>query len=931
MHWITGLIGAFFGASLAEAGTAFLGAIVGMVLGWHFGRHVKWSARLKAVEDKLARLEGRAAAEAVRAAAEPAPVRPPAAEAAPAPVAATETPIPQPDLAPVAASEAVTPRMSERVVPDAAAAPPPPPPPAPGVAATAADAPPPLFQPSPWQRPPHVPSSLDRFVGSIKSWFTEGNVPVKVGVVVLFFGVAALIKYAVDQEWLTLPIEVRMAGIAAAGVAALVFGWRQRSARRVFGLALQGGALGVLLLTVFASFRLYHLITPMAAFVLIGIVVAGAALLAVLQDALALAVLGFVGGFLGPVLIQTGSADHVALFSYYAVLNLAIFVVAWIRPWRALNLVGFGFTFVVGLAWGREFYRPELFASVEPFLVAFFLFYVAIAVLYALRAPDDRRGFVDSTLVFGTPLLAFPLQAAMVDDRMLLAYSALAVGALYAFLFVWLRRRERLETLALSYAALSVGFLTLAVPLALSARWTSGAWALEGAALVWLGLRQQRRLPIAVGGLLQLAAGFSLWFAFIDQSGASVAEGEMAIVNGWCFGALILAFAGLFCARRLDMAGAPVGFSRLLFLWAWAWWIWAGVREIDAHAANADIGNWLVGFTVLTMLGAGWAWRRFQWPPYQWPVLLGFALGPVLALLTQALNGATLEANGWLAWLFWLAGAWSVLALVREPRMRGLAFAHVFYLATLALVLGLEGEYLARVTFALGDGWRVTLAVVPLLALTLGTFRVPALAAAPLAAEFEGYRRGWFVLALMALMAWWLVSLANDGGAYPLGYLPLLNPVELCEIGALLLVLALVRAGIVAPEPTNRRALQVILIGAGFVTLTIATLRGVHHYGPAPWSPAILDSMLAQASLTVVWSLAGMAAWITGSKRLSRPLWLAGAVLMAIVLAKLILVDRRYTGDLPGIVSFFAFGILCLIVGYIAPSPPKQAAAEEPT
>jgi uncharacterized membrane protein len=133
---------------------------------------------------------------------------------------------------------------------------------------------------------------------------------------------------------------------------------------------------------------------------------------------------------------------------------------------------------------------------------------------------------------------------------------------------VWLRKRDRLETLALSYAALSVGFLTLAVPLALSARWTSGAWALEGAALVWLGLRQQRRLPIAVGGLLQLAAGFSLWYAFIDQSGGSAAEGEMAIVNGWCFGALILAVTGTVlraparhgrCADRLLAAAVPVG------------------------------------------------------------------------------------------------------------------------------------------------------------------------------------------------------------------------------------------------------------------------------------------------------------------------------------------------------------------------------------
>jgi uncharacterized membrane protein len=139
----------------------------------------------------------------------------------------------------------------------------------------------------------------------------------------------------------------------------------------------------------------------------------------------------------------------------------------------------------------------------------------------------------------------------------------------------------------------------------------------------------------------------------------------------------------------------------------------------------------------------------------------------------------------------------------------------------------------------------------------------------------------------------------------------------------------LLRQGVIAPEASNRRALAVILIGAAFAMLTITTLRGVHHWGPAVWGPNILDSMLAQASLTVVWSLTGMAAWIAGSKRRSRPLWLAGAVLMAVVLAKLALVDRHYTGDLPGIVSFFAFGILCLIVGYIAPSPPKARAAGE--
>ena len=77
-------------------------------------------------------------------------------------------------------------------------------------------------------------------------------------------------------------------------------------------------------------------------------------MLAVLQDARALAVLGIVGGFLAPMLASTGSGNHVALFSYYAMLNSAIFGIAWFKAWRVLNVLGFVFTFGIGSAVGRD-------------------------------------------------------------------------------------------------------------------------------------------------------------------------------------------------------------------------------------------------------------------------------------------------------------------------------------------------------------------------------------------------------------------------------------------------------------------------------------------------------------------------------------------------------------------------------------------------
>ena len=58
----------------------------------------------------------------------------------------------------------------------------------------------------------------------------------------------------------------------------------------------------------------------------------------------------------------------------------------------------------------------------------------------------------------------------------------------------------------------------------------------------------------------------------------------------------------------------------------------------------------------------------------------------------------------------------------------------------------------------------------------------------------------------------------------------------------------------------------------------------------------------------------------------SRPgvVWLAGAVTMAVVLAKLLLIDRSHLGNLFGIGSFIAYGLLCTVIGYLAPAPPKR-------
>ncbi len=779
-----------------------------------------------------------------------------------------------------------------------------------------------------WTPPPYEPNAMDKAVDYIKRWFTQGNVPVKIGVLVLFGGVAALLKYAADQGWFTFPIELRLAGIAAAALAALLFAWRKRQSHRAFALSLQGGAIGVLLLTVFAAFRLYQLLPTSAAFALLVILVAGTGVLAVLQDALALALLGIVGGFLAPVLISSGNGNHIALFSYYAVLNAAILGVAWIKPWRALNLAGFAFTFAIATVWGSLSYRPQLFNSTEPFLVLFFLFYVAIPILYSLRQAPQKRGLVDGTLTFGTPLLAFALQAALLqNDRMTLAFSALSAAALYTVLAWLLLRRLKLDVLGQSFAILAVGFATIAVPLALSARSTACTWALEGAGLVWLGLRQDRRMPRWTGYVLQFLAGMAYFINLESHHSADA----LPLLNGDLLGALLVALAG-FASARLLLAHSKVAppLANLLFVWALGWWLFAGAQEIHRFAPQDFKTDWLFGFAAFTAWLAAELRRRWDWEICAWPAaaLIPFAL-PMIVLIGDNGHGS-LEGFGAFAWALWLLAALRVLACLKLADLKQLPLLHFIFLWVIVLLLNAEFTHLSESHFALATIWVTLCGLAPFALAFWLTLLRSAPTRFPLDDQAEKHRPYLLASLALAMGAAALSGLFAEGNPTPLTYVPIVNPLELAQLFLLLLMLRWYRQTSDEGTATISAELRTrFLVLSGFVLLTSITLRSVHFFTGAPWSDALFDSPMAQASLSVVWSLTGIIAMVLGARRNSRGIWIGGALLMGVVIGKLILVDRHHLHDLPAILGTLAVGLLLLVVGYFAPVPPRQVAAKE--
>lgn len=799
----------------------------------------------------------------------------------------------------------------------------------------------PVFEPRPAAEraePAHIdreaqPSFGERIASAVKGFFTGGNVVVRTGMIILFFGVAFLLKYAVDRN--AFPIEYRLGGISLGALVLFALGWRLRLKQPMYALVLQGGAVGLLYLTVFASAKLYALIPVGGAFLLMVGLVAACGALAVLQDSRALASIGSIGGFLAPVLTATGQGNHVTLFSYYALLNAGILGIAWFKAWRSLNLIGFVFTFLIASAWGVLRYRSEYFYTTEPFLVLFFLFYVAIAVLYAFRQPPRLKGFVDGSLVFGVPIVAFGLQTGLVREfEFGLAYSAVAISAAYLLLaaVLWQLRAEGMRLLTEAFLALGVVFASLAVPFALDGHWTAATWALEGAALVWVGVRQKRVLARNFGLVLQLGAGAAFGIE------AESITASMPVINAFFLGAMTVSLGGLFSSFYLYRSKAELcdwerQFHIPMLVWGLLWWFGAGVIEIADH--TAERGNnqavallCLFSLSVALMTGVQrWlSWSTLRHPPA--------ALLPVAALIALGVIHEGKDMNllgGWgmVAWPVFFAIQYRVLWLYEDVWKDVLV--RIWQLCTLWLavcLLSSEAAWHLQWTVQLTEAWALAgLGTVPafiLLGLLVWGRHIPW----PVVRHQEDIFGAGFAVVSAALLLWiWGGCLVSADPA-PLSYTPVLNPLELAQAFAVFVMSRWVwqarRAGLELATRLPAALPGVLLGGTAFLWLNAVVARSVHFWSQTPFNfNSLFGSVSFQAAIAILWSLSALALMAGGARRAVRPIWMAGAVLLGFVILKLFMVDLSGTGTIARIVSFLAVGILMLVIGYLAPLPPK--------
>jgi uncharacterized membrane protein len=355
---------------------------------------------------------------------------------------------------------------------------------------------PPMQRPTSVRQPPpalSIPASRASTPGQSDGGFEAviaGRWLNYVGILALLFAVTFFLKYAFDNNWVGPRGRV---GIGLLMGSAL-YPWSHWLLDRGYkyfseGIAALGAA--VLYLSLWAGWHYYAIFSQSTAFALMIVVTAATMIVAVGRNSERIAFLALIGGLITPLLVSTGENHEVALFTYLTILGAGVLGIAWVRNWKSLPPAQFVATLIYFWGWYSDFYRDNELTTTIVFATVFFILFATLPVVRSWREGELSGLESGMVLVNSLAYLVALRQMLWPQNRWALTVAVLALAAAHlgAERLLPEERNGELRVVRILYAGLALTFVTLAIPIRLDGRWITMAWAVEGAVLIWSGLR----------------------------------------------------------------------------------------------------------------------------------------------------------------------------------------------------------------------------------------------------------------------------------------------------------------------------------------------------------------------------------------------------------------------------------------------------------
>jgi len=335
----------------------------------------------------------------------------------------------------------------------------------------------------------------------------------RIGIVILVTGIGFFLKYSINHGWLG--PQGRVAISIFSGLVMLGLGMRLAGRRyHLLGQGLLGGGMATLYFSVFAAYSMYALIGAATACAAMMAITFSAGFIAVRFDALLVALLGIVGGYLTPVMIAAAPLPPAMLFAYLTVLSLGVLGVAYYKRWYLLNYLAFLGTYILYFL-RISGHQPAVgFWTAFPFLLVFFAIFSTVTFVYCV-AQRARATLLELLMLLVNTAVVFGSGYGLLSSAYGRASAAwLTVGlALFYIMhvYVFLVRKLGDKGLLLVFLALASFFVTMTLPLVLTREWLTVSWSVQALIMLWLAVRLGSNfllwLGLAVYGVVLVRLG----------------------------------------------------------------------------------------------------------------------------------------------------------------------------------------------------------------------------------------------------------------------------------------------------------------------------------------------------------------------------------------------------------------------------------------
>jgi len=324
-------------------------------------------------------------------------------------------------------------------------------------------------------------SDFERFIGE--------NIINKIGIVITVLGVGIGAKYSIEHQLIS-PLTRIILGYLI-GIGLMAFGIKLKKNYENYSAVLVSGAIAILYFITFAAYSFYGLFPQAVAFAMMVIFTAFSVVTAINYNKQIIAHLGLVGAYAVPFLLSDGSGRVLVLFSYMAIINVGILLIAFKKYWKPIYYSSFGFTWMIFASWFAFRYEASNYLLALTFLSVFFAIFYAIFLGYKLiqkkefEIGDIILLLLNSFVFYG---LGYAVLSGHPTGKQLLGLFTL-VNAVVHFAVSAVIYRQKLADRNLFYlvSGLVLVFITLAIPVQLDGNWVTLIWVGEAALVFWIG------------------------------------------------------------------------------------------------------------------------------------------------------------------------------------------------------------------------------------------------------------------------------------------------------------------------------------------------------------------------------------------------------------------------------------------------------------